>query len=340
MPSAYHFIKEKGQKLYRINAFDDFLLNSVLPMIEYKNFPESVNLKIMERIRIESGAVALFRYDNESDDLQNGDIICGRVDFGGLPYPTGIGRIAIVSTPTGYVKQFDDWEDNPDIAIIFLNSSYSPDLSIGIFSDMLADLVSSIRCNIINARYTNIPVVENEQQRKAIEDVFNQIKNGKATAYLHKSATSSDLLALTGMKDNSIPCLNLTDVKNSDKMQYLTKMYDDILRWFYSMYGMDIRGSSKMAQQSVDEINSDNISSMILPVDMLKNAREGVDMFNKKFGFSASADFSECWKKRKEESEKAENTENENTESEVINNENSTDTEREISGDIRQTEDV
>lgn len=323
--SLYSRMKEKQQKYIKDLNFFDVLLQTILPMIEYKNFPESVNTKFLEKYRITEGAVALFRYEKTTDDVMTNDIVCGCVSFGGLPYPNGLGRIAIVTTDNGYVKQFDDWIDNPDVAIIFLNSNYSPDLNVGIFADLLSELITSIKCNILNSRYTNIPVVEDSKQKSAVDNALVDIRNGKATSILLNTGVSKELCELLGNDGKKdFPTLNLTNVKDSDKIQYLCKAYDDVFRWFYSLYGMNTAGSSKMAQQTREEIMTDNISSLIIPEDMLKCAIEGIEMFNKKFGMSASADFSTLWKRREEEkqtNEEQQTAEETTEESEVENDE-------------------
>lgn len=318
--SLYSRMKEKQQKYIKDLNFYDVLIQTILPMIDYKNFPESVNTKFLEKYRITEGAVALFRYEKTTDDVMSKEIVCGSVSFGGLPYPNGLGRIAIVTTDNGYVNKFDNWIENPDIAIIFLNSNYSPDLNVGIFADLLAELITSIKCNILNSRYTNIPVVEDSKQKSAVDNALADIRNGKATSVLLNTGVSKELCELLGSEGKKdFPTLNLTNVKDSDKIQYLCKAYDDVFRWFYSLYGMNTAGSSKMAQQTREEIMTDNISSLIIPEDMLKCAIEGIEMFNKKFGTSASADFSTLWKRREEEKQTNEETQtaDETKESEV-----------------------
>ena len=64
------------------------------------------------------------------------------------------------------------------------------------------------------------------------------------------------------------------------------------------MYGMNSQGSSKLAQQTVDEVNQDNNASMIIPHDMLRMRQNGVEELNKKFGWNSEVSFSECWMSR------------------------------------------
>ena len=54
-----------------------------------------------------------------------------------------------------------------------------------------------------------------------------------------------------------------------------------------------------MAQQTVDEVNQDNNSSMILPHDMLRMRQKSLEsQVNKKFGWDMEVSFSECWMSR------------------------------------------
>lgn len=284
-------LKEKQQKAYRLQSYDDILLATLCSMFTYNGMAKTVNKHFIEQYRLMEGACAIWK--------NNGKFICSRVDFGGTPDENGIGTIAICATRNGVVKQFDNWKENKDVAIIFNNSIYSPDLSIGITSDMLMETDISMKANLLHARLHPIPVAKNDKEEKAIRKAEDDIKDGKLTTVL-----SDDLLADIGeSKDVAIPTINLTEVKDSDKIQYLAKFRDDLMRWFYSLNGMNSQGSSKMAQQTVDEVNQDSCSSMIIPHDRYRCAIEGVDMCNEKFGddpdwIEASVDFSECWQNR------------------------------------------
>lgn len=287
----FSLLKEKQQKAYRLQSFDDILLATLCSMFVYNGMAESVNKKFIEKYRLLDGACAIWK--NE------GKYIVSHVDFGGKPDENGIGTIAICATDNGTVKQFNDWRENEDVAIIFNNSIYSPDLSIGMTSDMLMETDISMKANLIHARLHPVPIAQDDKVLKAIQQAEKDITDGKLTTVLN-----DDVLADIGdAKDIAIPTINFTEVKNSDKIQYLAKFRDDIMRWFYSLNGMNSQGSSKMAQQTVDEVNQDSCSSMIIPHDRYRCAVEGCDMCNEKFGddpdwIEASVDFSECWQNR------------------------------------------
>ena len=88
---------------------------------------------------------------------------------------------------------------------------------------------------------------------------------------------------------------NLTDVKEIDKLQYLIKAYEDTLRIFYTKYGLADHGSSKMAQQTVDEVNGDTSSAFTLALNMLYYRRKMIDDVNEMFGTDIVVHFSPAW---------------------------------------------
>ena len=71
------------------------------------------------------------------------------------------------------------------------------------------------------------------------------------------------------------PILNITDVGNSDKIQYLSHLFQDFIKRFTMRYGCPISGVEKMAQQNNAEINGDVAYSWLVPIDMLNQAKEG-----------------------------------------------------------------
>lgn len=294
-------MKEKAQKAYRIKSYDDMLLNTVSSMFVY-DIPGQEKLTyfspLIDIYRILEGSAAIVRgLDKEANAGQLTDeyTIC-HVDFGGDPYPNGIGSIAICSTDNGVVKEVHDWYDNEDIAVFFCNRLGAPDMNIGRFSDMLAELEVSMKTNILFSRMYPIPVVGDGKLQKAVEEAINNILVGKVATVLDQNRLKKYLG--TEAEKLSIDMVNLTETEKSQYIQYLAKMRDDLMRWFYSYYGMNSQGSSKMAQQTVDEVNQDSNASMIIPHDMLREATKGCDMANRKFGWDMTVSFSECWMSR------------------------------------------
>jgi hypothetical protein len=145
-----------------------------------------------------------------------------------------------------------------------------------------------------------MPVASSAKIQKAVEAAIENMRNGKIATILDDDTLSKYVADTTTAAANTgIQTVNLTEVEKSQYIQYLAKFRDDLMRWFYSLYGMNSQGSSKMAQQTVDEVNQDNNASMILPHDMLRMRMKSLEnQVNKKFGWDMEVSFSECWQSR------------------------------------------
>lgn len=296
-------LKEKWQKAYRIKSYDDILLNSLTSMFVYKgdNVPDEI-LKNQSFIGIHTllnGACAIWKLDEDvpgtGNEVFREKYIITDVNFAGAPDPYGFGEDAIVSTDSGYVATFTKWRDNPNIVIFFNNSIFSPDMNIGRFSDALAELEVSMKLNVLFARMYPMPIAKNAKIQKAIEAAISNMRDGKIATILDEDKLSQ---YVSDAVKADIETINLTEVEKSEYIQYLAKYRDDLFRWFYSLYGMNSQGSSKMAQQTVDEVNQDSNSSMIIPHDMLRMRQLGCEMAREKFGWNMEVSFSECWMSR------------------------------------------
>lgn len=301
-------LKEKRQKAYRIESYDEVFTNTLISMFTYrgKNVPEEI-LEYQSFIDIYSmldGACAIWkltsdRCPNAQGDAMEGKWIITPVDLSGSPDAYGFGADAICTVKSGVVCKFENWRENPDVAIIFNNSNYSPDMNIGRFSDMLAELEVSMKLNVLFARMYPMPVANSTKIQKAVEAAIENMRNGKIATILDDDSLSKYVADNATAANTGIQTVNLTEVEKSQYIQYLAKFRDDLMRWFYSLYGMNSQGSSKMAQQTVDEVNQDNNASMILPHDMLRMRMKSLEnQVNKKFGWDMEVSFSECWMSR------------------------------------------
>lgn len=305
----FSLLKEKMQKAYRIESYDDVLTNTLISMFTYRgdNVPEEI-LEYQSFIDIYAmlgGVAAIWKLTpdkcpNSQNDAMEGKWVITPADFAGSPDTYGFGRDLICIIKSGCTYKFDNWRENPEVAIIFNNSNYSPDMNIGRFSDMFAELEVSIKLNILFARMYPMPIAASTKIQKAIETAIENMRNGKIATVLNEDALSQYVMdSSTGAGAAGINTVNLTEVEKSQYIQYLAKFRDDLFRWFYSLYGMNSQGSSKMAQQTTDEVNQDNNASMIIPHDMLRMRQKCLEnQVNKKFGWGMEVSFSECWMSR------------------------------------------
>ena len=81
-----------------------------------------------------------------------------------------------------------------------------------------------------------------------------------------------------------------------DKIQYLSKLHDDVLRRGLTYYGIPINSSGKMAQLNDKEIDGYETYSKIYPNNRLFERQKAINQMNDLFGISATVDFGLAFK--------------------------------------------
>lgn len=261
------------------------LVNMVSSMFIREGIPEETGIDVntIEPTLLLTGKVAYVKEGNE--------YLVGRVSFAGEPTRYFYGRDAIVTAGNGYNKYFKNWRTNKNIVVAFNNNLKTPDFQLLKTAGILSEVDISLLCNLVYSRLYPIGVAHDDKTKKVLEELFDNMQIGKFA-----SITSRNILENLGGKDGAgIDVLNLTDVSVSDKIQYLAKYKDDTLRWLWSIYGQNVQATSKLAQESVDEVTSGQGVSMIVPHDMLHQRLHECEELKKKFGWNVSVTFAEPW---------------------------------------------
>ena len=279
------FRKALSSADYIMKANFDEVVTIPLGMFDYDNIPEDIeeHFEDFEKYLIMGGIIGVGKVDGKLTFVRGG-LGGGELDLYG--YPTRfIGA-------TGNGKSVD-WKIGTDCVVFWNNKKHTPDFDVLKTSDILTDIDISIDDNIYYSRMYPIPLARDEKEKIQINEIFNNLrKGGKNTTVLNRKITVKD--AVNGGSDE-IPVLNVTDVTTADKIQYLARIREDVKRWFLNRNGHDLQGSSKMAQQSVEEINGNNSVSMIYPLEKLKMRMIAVDAMNELFGTDMTVTFSPAW---------------------------------------------
>ena len=254
---------EKGMKDFDYTAK---FINKVNQIVRFDDFFEGLDQDIFNFIKITDGMVGVLK---DEEGFQ-----CCRVMPAGLPRKDGRpykliatyirvkkGRPEVVVTP--------EIENDKDIVLFYNTSNGLPDFNIVWLAKMLGETDVSIYKNILFARYAPLLRVKSEKEKQQLTEAINKIVEGKISTLV-----SDDLFEDILAKEQD-PVLNITDVGNSDKIQYLSHLYQDIIKRFSMEYGCPISGVEKMAQQNNAEINGDVAYSWLTPIDMLNQAKEG-----------------------------------------------------------------
>ena len=243
--------------------------------------------QIIEEILLEDGCGAYIK------DEKSGLWCFGSCDLGGEPDPYGFGTLAIVKLKNGKVYKVDNWRTDPDVVVCFNTPIRIPDLNIPLFADMLMEINTSLRSQLKNSRLHPIPQVTDEKSKAAVQEALEAMDRGELRTIF--SANVVKQLLEAGVDARAIETLNLSDPTASDHIQYIAKLRDDVMRWFWNYYGHNPESTGKMAQQSVAEVTTGASIAMILPHARYHARQQEAEQLKKKFGWDVTIEFSEPW---------------------------------------------
>lgn len=292
----YQRMKEKRKKEFDALSYNDVFLLSACSMFEYVDQDtgepfEGIRDNFLELYLVTLGNSAIMNSSEftmaGTNNPETGVLVvqCVRA---GSPNANGLGRDLICTTLDGRVVTIKDFETTGRDRVVYCkNNKFAfPDLTIGESADIMTEIQKSKRHNIINSRLTPVIVARDAKAKSAIEKALNENNAGSYAVVL------SDNIFAEGEEK----VLEVTQVKDQDKIQYLNHAYDDELRHWYNLHGLDITGASKQAQQTTAEVSSGVNSRKILPYEMLREREKAVKRMNELFGFNCKVQFSLPWR--------------------------------------------
>lgn len=280
--------KKGGDKLTFAWIAKQTCIDVLSSMFTYGGLPDTIPEEFVEQYLIINGSESGWTYDGPDEEFKEKQIV-SIGDEAEHPNVYGIGRKYIASTQNGYVKTLTP---GVDCAVIYNNSLHESDMGIiNAFVDLITEAFVSLKTNILYSRYKPVFKANKDIERAAIVEAFNKVKNDLEPIVI----TSDNILEQIDGAEESIKTLDITDVNNADKIQYIVKTIDDCFRWFFTLYGQAVQGNGKLAQQSVREVDGSTSLSFIYPNDRLKMRQRGWDQFNKLFGTNVTVRFSDAW---------------------------------------------
>ena len=261
-----------------------------LGMFEYGDAPDTFLTNFLEYYYIKFGRVAAWRVTKEAESpgFPVGSLIVTTCTLANKLTPYGEGSEVICTTRNGCSITFDRYSD--DVAVGFNNLSELPCMDIKSDASALAEVDTSLRFLTFWTRLAPVIRCADEPEKQALIAAFKNIQEGVPVTLV-----SRKILKDLGLGDNySIDDLTRPDF--ADKIQYTARLREDLLRWHYTRYGQVVQGDTKLAQQSVDEVNGTVSSSLVIPLNMLKARRAFIDEVNRKFGTNITVDLAGPWR--------------------------------------------
>ena len=283
---GFNFLTAKQKKFLRENQIFINLLLFLSSMFEYKGMAENINTDFIEFYLALTPRACCGVYRNNK-----GREILGYATEGGILNEYGIPEMFNINTLNQNNKQ--GAVDGVNAAICWNNKTHTSDMiQLSRFTELFNLVDTAQKCLIRYARLFPVFEVENQQIKNQIDEALKNADNGEPFTYVNKGLSKIGIDGEPNMK-----ILQLGDVSAVEKMQYLSTYHNDLLRRFFTMYGMNYSQSMKQAQQSIEEIHSDINVSWIIPDDRLKQRRKFIDTYNEVFGHNATVEYSDAWKK-------------------------------------------
>ena len=275
----YGYLKPKTKNKVSYLTYFNMFLNILLDMFEWEGLPETIPARFLEMILHSKGEVFIGR-ESENDPLVAAiGSLSGEID----DYSLGTECVAV--TP----RQSLEGKRNVDIAYGINNKTATPDTLLYWLSHMLAENDRSMELVSIYARLLPIPKVNDEKDKQMFDELIDKLIEGAPKAFASRNALADAL------RENGGETFNMTDPRQVDKLQYLSRFADDIIKRFYNFYGQPLQTQNKAAQSISDELHGMDSVSFILPLQMLQCRQALADNINKIFGLEVSVRFSQPW---------------------------------------------
>ena len=257
-------------------------------------------------------AIRMFEYDFAGDDWID-PIWLERylIASGGVVIDPDKKLICEYPSRTGDLDQYGDPKDaigvpkngetdvtgkvGSRLIIGYNNAMRSPDLDLLYYPSALAGVDKSIDKLVDMAGWGSILNTPDSIAQTAIDAKIKELQEGKPVTVLSENVLQQ-LARVSG--DRGVLTTEMTDPNRIRNVQYLSELWDVLLRRYCNANGLDTRKSSKHAQVSIDEATGMDAVSWALPIDKLLCRQKMIDDWNRIAGKQYSVRFGQPWREQ------------------------------------------
>lgn len=265
-PYNFASLNADEKDVMRTMEYEKYLLTFVINRIRYKNIDKTTIPPFYpELVAAFRGQYGVFWDDDKTEPV----IVPGA--YSGLPDRYGRGKEYFGNTLDGKA-----WRGTVgiDCFVVPNNPLYMPDsFIVSRFSYILSQTDISLYYNLMYSRNSRFFRAESDTEKAAIEHAFSEMHAGEPVIYVTQPKKQINDV----FDDDTSPLeqMELTDVKDSDKLQYISRVYDDIIGRFMTMYGIDVGNVNKGSQILRGELSRLQESAAV-PVYEALECRENV----------------------------------------------------------------
>lgn len=281
MWNPYEHMKSKIKKGFDAATHWQYLMISLISMFDWQGLPDTIRPDLLESLLITQGTAGVTEI--------GGKLYTGTGGYSG-DYKNFLPTEYLIVDPGIGDKTFTVGFGG---CVCWNNCLRVPDYQLMQYASILTEIDVSERCNVLYSRLLPIPRVHDTTEQTAIQDITNKMLTGEFAAVISDNVQDA-LFGDPQHPDSRF--FDLSHVADIDKLQYLNQYRDNVIKRWYQIYGQGMQTTSKLAQQTTDELHGSDAVSMIIPLDRLKYRKQFADELNQMFGTSVSVDFSEAYK--------------------------------------------
>lgn len=258
--------KDKAKQLAREEDYFYMILNGVCSMFNYEFDTDTYDIdsRQIEQILCTNGLIGFTKY--------KGKVVCGVASFNGKLLNNGKSDRIMLNLASGMSLN----RKLEDVVIGYNNLLGSPDTIIGRLALQFAQTDLSQVVNIKRARLTNIYSAKDDKTKTQIEEFLDRNDSGRPLVIRDNN------ISIDGT--DNIKTYTLNDINAIDKITYLSQYHQDLLRRLFTHFGCALGEGFKQAQQSVEEVSSNNQASMVVPLMKYKERLKLAEELSEKFG--------------------------------------------------------
>lgn len=277
-------MKAQLQNLVIENDYFWFLLSADETMFEYGGLPEEIDAYRLEDFLNITGGVVWQKKDGvhyvAPYAAREGEI--NQWGYGKRAHSETLNGISLYGTV------------GEDIAVMYNNTTRTPQNDLYTTADILTDIDSSSKVNVLFARVAPILSAKNSKQKAALTELIKKIIQGEIeTIISEEDKNINSVIKPDGEQIKSIEAI--TTPEKVQYLQYLSQYADIRLRRHFMRRGLALKTSDKQAQVTSDEVHGLDAASWFYPLSKLKARRKGLEMINRLYGTNITVDFSELW---------------------------------------------
>ena len=290
-----------------LNDFIDNMLIKCNQMFSYKNLPDGLTKRVIERYLLENG-YCIFTKENDKFYVFTGGL-------GGELNEYYEHTKCLVSNP--YLKLNKEYTINDDCVLIRNDSKMKGLIPLlEKYGVLCGDCEVSINMLTNNLR-TQFFISASDDKTKQNADLFiKKLIDGELSVI-------GENQFLDGVKVHNVS-------SQANYIQQFIELNQYLKASAFNEIGLDANFNMKRERLTVNEVELN--TSILIPLadNMLEERRNAIDLINKKYGLNIEVDLSSVWKMQKEEVDKATETQDTETDTETDTN---TDTETDTNTD-------